>query len=84
MEDRRKSARSPTSDVAYIFADGASTRCHMVDVSEAGAAIDVPNASNIPRNFQLMTANDRVVRNCRLVWEIKNRIGVAYVNATDK
>jgi hypothetical protein len=47
---------------------GFSTRCTIVNISPEGAAIEVADATSIPRIFKLMTANDRVVRNCRIVW----------------
>jgi PilZ domain len=50
----------------------------VVNLSAEGAAIDVPNAVYIPDRFRLMTENDRVVRDCRVVWIQRNRIGVVF------
>jgi hypothetical protein len=81
MKDRRKHPRSPVDELAYISGDGSSTRCTIVNLSAEGAAIDVPDASCLPNWFQLMTETDRVVRNCRVAWIIRNRIGVEFERA---
>jgi hypothetical protein len=36
-----------------------------VNISPEGAAIEVTDATSVPSTFKLMTANDRVVRNCK-------------------
>jgi hypothetical protein len=46
--------------------------------SAEGAAIDVPNAAHLSPRFQLMTENDRIIRNCRIVWTMQNRVGVIF------
>jgi hypothetical protein len=76
--ERRKHPRSEINETAYISSGGASTRCRVRNISAEGAAIDVPNVAYVPDRFQLMTETDRVVRNCRLVWMKKNKIGVAF------
>ena len=50
----------------------------MINVSAEGAAIDVPNPSFVPDRFQLMTAKDRLIRYCRVVWIKQNTIGLAF------
>jgi hypothetical protein len=50
----------------------------VLNISAEGAAIDVANAAYIPDRFRLMTVNDRVVRNCRVVWIQRNRIGIVF------
>jgi hypothetical protein len=76
--DRRKSKRAEADEVAFVSVAGSSTRCQIVNISSDGAAIDVPDASYIPNRFRLMTARDRVVRNCRIAWIRENRIGVEF------
>ncbi|WP_375415273.1 PilZ domain-containing protein [uncultured Bradyrhizobium sp.] len=78
MEDRRRGPRADVDEPAYISSGGSSTRCRLVNVSAEGAAIEVPDPAFIPGRFQLMTENDRVVRNCRIVWTKQNRIGVVF------
>ena len=77
-EDRRKGQREDVDQPAYISSRGSSTRCRVVNISADGAAIEVPDSAFIPDRFQLMTGNDRVIRNCRLVWIKQNRIGVVF------
>ncbi len=78
MEERRQSTRTEVDEIAYISRGGASTRCQIINISEHGAAILVPDPSNVPNRFQLMTKKDRVIRSCMLIWIIGNRIGVMF------
>jgi hypothetical protein len=76
--DRRKSERAEVDEVAFISVAGSSTRCHVVNISSDGAAVDVPDAAFIPDRFQLMTERNRVVRNCKVAWIRESRIGVEF------
>jgi PilZ domain-containing protein len=79
MEDRRRHQRSEIDEPGYISVDGSSTSCRVRNVSNHGAAIDVPiPPSYVPDRFQLMTEGDRIIRNCRTVWISGKRIGVAF------
>jgi hypothetical protein len=78
MEERRRGPRADVDEPAYISSHGSSTRCRVVNISAEGAAIDVPDPLFVPTRFQLMTENDRVVRDCRIVWTKQNRIGVIF------
>lgn len=78
IDERRKSQRTDVDEMAYISAFGSSTRCRIANMSEDGAALDVPDASYIPNCFHLMTERDRLVRSCRIVWIKQNRIGVEF------
>ncbi len=77
-DERRRLPRSDVDEPAYISSHGSSTRCRVVNISAEGAAIEVPNPAFVPGCFQLMTENDRVVRNCRMVWTRQNRVGVIF------
>lgn len=77
-EDRRRGPRAAVDEPAYISSHGSSTRCRVVNISADGAAIEVPDPVFIPPRFQLMTENDRQVRDCRIVWIKQNRIGVIF------
>ena len=81
MEERRKSQRADVDELAYISSSGSSTRCRISNMSEDGAALDVPDASYIPNSFHLMTERDRIIRICRIVWIKQNRIGVEFERA---
>ena len=78
MEERRRGPRADVDEPAYISSHGSSTRCRVVNISVEGAAIEVPDPLFVPARFQLMTENDRVVRDCRIVWTKQNRIGVVF------
>jgi hypothetical protein len=78
VEDRRKSQRETVRQNGYVSHMGFSTRCTIVNISPEGAAIEVSDATSIPRTFKLMTAHDRVVRNCRIVWIKLNTLGLEF------
>jgi len=78
MVERRKLPRIEVDEPAYIYGDGSSITCRVTNVTAEGAAMDVPNASFLPERFQLMTANDRVIQNCRVIWISQNRVGVEF------
>ena len=83
IEDRRKSARTDLDEVAFIFSSGSSTRCRLVNLSDDGAAIVVPDATHIPVRFQMMTERDRAVFDCRIAWIKGNRIGVEFATSSE-
>lgn len=80
VEDRRKQEREKVNEPAYITGDGSSLRCHVVNLSEHGAAIDVPNVQYIRQRFDLMLERDRIVRKCHLIWSSGNRVGVEFLD----
>jgi hypothetical protein len=83
IDDRRRSDRAEVDEVAFISVAGSSTRCRVVNLSNAGAAIEVPDAAHIPNCFQLMMESDRSVRHCRIAWIKQNRIGVQFGQAPE-
>ena len=83
MQERRKFERTSVDETAYISASGSSIRCQVTNISQQGAAIDVPNAAYVPERFTLMLKKDRLVRPCRIVWIMNNRIGVAFQDIDD-
>ncbi len=78
MEERREVGRTNVDEVAYISGDGASLRCRVFNISEKGAAIELPMKQYMRSNFKLMLEKDRIVRHCCLVWSSDNRIGVVF------
>jgi hypothetical protein len=52
--------------------------CTIRNISVEGAAIDVENPAFVPPHFRLVVAKDSSVRDCRVVWIQKNRIGVSF------
>ena len=79
MEERRKHARTEINLPAYVSAGGSVMSCVVRNISLEGAAIDVDNPSFVPPHFRLVMANDSSVRECRIAWIQRNRIGVTFV-----
>ncbi len=79
MEERRKYARTEIDEPAYVSSGGSVMRCTVRNISPEGAAIDVDEPAFVPARFRLVMANDSSVRECRVAWIQKNRIGVSFV-----
>jgi len=57
--------------------------CVVRNISAEGAAIDVENPAFVPERFRLVIANEPSdVRECRIAWIQKNRIGLTFVDET--
>jgi hypothetical protein len=78
MTERRKLERIDVNWVAYISGDGAALRCRVVNMSEEGAAVELPSKRHVNSTFKLMLEKDRIIRSCRLVWSSGNLIGVSF------
>jgi hypothetical protein len=81
MEDRRKHQRTEINEPAYVSSAGSVMSCMVRNISPDGAAIDVENPSFVPAHFRLVMANDSSVRDCKVIWIQRKRIGVAFVSA---
>ena len=79
MEEKRKHPRTEINEPAYVSAGGSVMSCIVRNISPEGAAIDVENPAFVPPRFRLVMANDRSVRECRIAWIQKNRIGLSFV-----
>jgi hypothetical protein len=79
MEEKRKYPRTEINQPAYVSSGGSVMGCVVRNISAEGAAIEVENPGFVPPNFRLVMANDSSVRECRIAWIQKNRIGVAFV-----
>lgn len=53
-------------------------RCRVINISDDGAAIEVPDPTCVPNQFRLMTEGDRIIRECRIAWIVDNRIGLEF------
>jgi hypothetical protein len=78
MEEKRKHPRIEISEPGYVSAGGSVMSCTIHNISLEGAAIDVENPAFVPPHFRLVIAKDSSVRECRIVWIQKNRIGVNF------
>jgi hypothetical protein len=64
-----------------VSSGGAVMSCVVRNISPEGAAIDVENPAFVPSRFRLVMADDSSVRECRVAWIQKNRIGVTFLAA---
>ena len=79
MEEKRKHPRTEINEPAYVSSGGSVMGCMVRNISLEGAAIDVENPAFVPPDFRLVMANGSSVRECRIAWIQKNRIGVTFV-----
>jgi hypothetical protein len=83
MEERRKHPRIEINQPGYVCSGGAVMSCVVRNISAEGAAIDVENPAFVPERFRLVIANEPAgMRECRIAWIQKNRIGLTFVDAT--
>jgi hypothetical protein len=80
MEEKRKHSRTEINEPAYVSSGGSVMGCLVRNISVEGAAIDVENPAFVPQRFSLVMANDSSVRECRVAWIQKNRIGLTFVD----
>jgi hypothetical protein len=78
MEEKRKHPRTEINEPAFVSSGGSVMSCTVRNISVEGAAIDVENPAFVPQRFRLVMANDSSVRECRIAWIQKNRIGVTF------
>ena len=82
MDEKRKHERTEVNEPAYVSSGGSVMRCTVRNISPEGAAIDVDEPAFVPARFRLVMANDPGnVRECRVAWIQKNRIGLTFVDA---
>ena len=81
MEEKRKHPRTEIEEFAFVSSGGSVMRCVVRNISLEGAAIDVENPAFVPQRFRLVMAKDSsIVRECRVAWIKKNRIGLTFVD----
>ncbi len=79
MDEKRKYPRTEINEPAYVSSGGSVMSCMVRNISPEGAAIDVENPAFVPPRFRLVMASDSSVRECRVTWIQKNRIGLTFV-----
>ena len=80
MQEKRKHLRIEIEEAAYVSSGGSVMSCVVRNISPAGAAIDVENPAFVPQRFRHVMAKDSTVRDCRVIWIQKNRIGLAFLD----
>ena len=81
MEEKRKYPRTEINEPAYVSSGGSVMSCVVRNISPEGAAIDVENPAFVPAQFRLVIARDSSVRDCKIAWIQRNRIGVTFIAA---
>jgi PilZ domain len=76
--DRRVAPRRPVRKAGMIEFPGGAFSCMVQNLSETGAALDVPNSIEIPEHFSLMIIERGDAVRCRSVWRTERQIGVAF------
>ena len=78
MDENRRTNRRRVLKSATIEFDRTAYSCAVRNLSEVGAAIDVPYAVTIPHEFNLTVHSDQVTRHCLVIWRKENRLGVEF------
>jgi PilZ domain len=85
MEEKRRHPRTEVEESAYVSSGGSVMPCVVRNISPDGAAIDVDNPAFVPERFRLVMARDSsIVRECRIAWIKKNRIGLTFIDAAQE
>jgi hypothetical protein len=83
MTDNRRSERSlilRTGRVLFPEEQG-FVACAVLNISDTGACILVPNGVDVPDTFTLAIDHDVSVRSCKLAWRRGSRIGLMFNEA---
>jgi len=81
VDENRRATRRRVLKSATIEFDQGAYSCAVRNLSETGAALDVPYALAIPHEFTLTMDTDQVNRHCRVIWRKENRLGVTFEQA---
>jgi hypothetical protein len=60
------------------FRGGGGIDCMVRNISQTGARLEVATPVGLPDSFTLVIATDHFLRDCRAVWSIEKRVGVAF------
>jgi hypothetical protein len=78
MEEKRRANRRRILKSGTIEFDRVAHSCVVRNLSEDGAALDVPYAIAIPPEFKLIVHTDQLSWACRVIWRKQNRLGVEF------
>ena len=76
--EKRAAHRNRVLKAGIIEFPGGAFSCMVRNMSEAGAALDVPSLAGIPHNFTLVIPLEGRRFYCRSVWRKERRIGVSF------
>lgn len=79
MIEKRASPRHRVLKQGTIaFRGGGRTDCMVRNISQGGARLEVATPFGLHGSFILVIASDHFVRDCRAIWNIEKRVGVAF------
>jgi hypothetical protein len=52
--------------------------CLIINVSEGGACLMIPDDTDIPDTFELSADGGKFVRTCNVAWRTKSRLGISF------
>ena len=77
--ERRKAPRHRTLKAGSIrFNRAGAIDCRVRNLSAAGAMLEVAGKLGIPDEFALVIEADHFRQDCRVVWRMPTRLGVAF------
>jgi hypothetical protein len=76
--ERRIAQRNRVLKAGMIEFPGGAFSCMVRNLSEEGAALDVPSLVGIPQEFTLVIPTDGSRLPCHALWRRERRIGVAF------
>jgi hypothetical protein len=80
MQERRKIARTRVLKGAkMLFGKFSVIDCVVRNLTNSGAGLEVPSASDLPRRVDLTLDAGHSIRQCRLVWRKLNKAGVEFL-----
>lgn len=80
MQERRKFERTCVQKSARILLEGSlGVECVVLDLTNAGAGIQVSNSISLPAALDLTFDFGRSTRPCRLAWRTFDRMGVEFL-----
>jgi hypothetical protein len=80
MVERRAIARTTISKNALLFFDERRGvfACHVRDLTNGGAGIQLQHLDVLPLNFELTFDNFHNVRHCQIIWRRGDFVGVQF------
>jgi PilZ domain len=80
MVERRAITRTTISKNALLFFDEERGvfACHVHDIANGGAGIQLKDLDALPFNFELTFDNFHNIRRCQIIWRRGNFVGVQF------
>ena len=84
MVEKRRHRRALTLKTGKITTAKQSpvSDCALLEVTDAGACLLVPDAAAIPTTFTLTVDGTNTSHNCNVAWKSRNRIGVSFLSTS--